>query len=383
MSVLTDPLAAKILASIITISSPGDTIFSQVPIPICDDSCQQTNLCNNLRDWKCRKPKFDKDLNYKYLKLFESRGMSQELAEKEAKIRSFTRPETYDEALVRYAIIAEAISNVSGKLTTGVCRNKCNNDAECQKQCFISSPWTWKQSELAFMILVAANQESGFRADVHGGTGEYGLGDCKWKNKDGKDAVPFSKGAYPVKETCQSFCLGQIKVGKGTTINNWSADDLIGIDSDSTERCITVTADYMTKSRIRCTKWNKITNENNWAKATFSAYGSGLSCNLYQSKMVDNEKQYAYNVKTDNGIEVVWSSFVPDNATSKVPVEEMWPVAREKMFFKLLKREPHLSDDTIAKINAPEFISTYELLKSGRRISWMVPLGSSEQEIGN
>ena len=368
MQVFTNPLVSMILATLLSLMTPGNTVFSQTNIPICDEQCQQTKLCDNENYWQCKKPVFSKELYLEYTKQFD---------DNEARIRSFTRPETYDEGLVRYLIIAEAIDNVSKKVTLNSCRNDCGDSVECKHDCNTSAIWSWKQKDLALMMSVSANQESGFRSDVQGGTGDYGRGDCQWKYADGSYAPPFAKKAVPVKDTCMSVCLGQIRIGKSSTINDWKADDLIGIDLTSTEKCMTVVATYLAKSRTLCTKWNK--TEGDWVKATFSAYGSGTSCVLYQSKIEivngNKVKDFAYLVQNGDKKEVAWSPFPPDNAVSKIPLEKLWPIGRTRLFHVYKKRELILSDKVIASLNKPEVVAAHDrLTTSKQKILWMTPL---------
>jgi len=326
-------LTVSILASMLNVTPPGGSMYSYVPLKYCDETCQTTPLCDNKANWRCQKPKFRRELYEEFLTEFQ-KYMPLKEAQEEARFRSYTRPETKEEGFARYLMIARAISSVSENSTRHLCKQTCTDEdtlETCHKECNSSAPWIWKRTELAYMMMTIASQESGFRADVHGGIG-MGRGDCAWKYPDGRPAAPGATGARRDSSTCKSVCLGQINVGSGTTSEGWTADDLVGLDYESTKRCMTVTARILAQSRMLCTRWNK--TGGNWAKATFAAYGSGSSCTIssYKYSKVDGKrvKQYAY--RTPNGI--VWDVVPPDDALSRKPVENPWPAKRAAIYVR-------------------------------------------------
>jgi len=389
---------ASILASMLKMLMPGHSLYSQVPISTCDEACQSTPLCDNKADWRCVKPLFDKDLYEKY---------SDELKDdKEAILRSFTRPETFEEGLVRYAIIATAAGEVSEKTNRNLCKKQCDNakynayglcssqtdnalkqcndDTDnqsnaCHNQCITDTPWLWSRKESIYMALTAAEEESGFRADVHGGTGSAGKGDCKWAHEDGLPAPAWSKNAHRVPGSCKSVCLGQINIGAGTVMPwGWTADDLIGVDLGSTERCFTVITKVMSLSKNQCihTQGNK-----DIAKATFAAYGSGSSCVIRQKKSVTidgvKQEQYAYQIKDNGKLQIVWSLVPPDNAVSKDPLEKSWPAKRASIFSTYFFNENKIAlEPNVEELfNDERIINAYNKLKEAKGATpYMIPI---------
>lgn len=292
-------LIQAIMATMIAMIPPGYSSLSRLPIDYCDQECQDTPLCEEWRsNWRCKRPQLDRRGYRQRLAQYQKEGMSFEKARKEAKLRSYTRPETKEEGLARYAIVATAVSDVSRKMTRHMCKSKCKGVAEqasqvcenpedetmcktageealeaCHKDCNKQAPWRWRRMELIYSALTVMQKESGFRADVHGGTGMMGRGDCDWKYPDGRKAKAWTKGTSPIGGTCRSVCLGQINVGKGRVgPNRWSAEDLVGVDLGSTSRCVTQTMRELSRSRLTCRK------SQDWAGAMFSAYGTGWSC---------------------------------------------------------------------------------------------------------
>lgn len=368
--------AMIMLAKLLAIAPPGQTSLSQTPIPVCDIECQQTPQCDNRHHWRCKVPSFSKDLYYlHYSKLVKS-GMEEEEASEKARLKAFTRAETYEEGFVRYAIIARAIDEVSKQSTYGLCTKKCT-DNSCKEKCKQTALWRGSRENLAHIMLVVINQESGQRSDVHGGTGTYGRGDCVWKNAKGKVVPAFTKKAYPVPGTCQSIGLGQRKLGKGKTIEGWTADDIVGLDLKHTKRSLTVMARGLSKARNICTRWGRKTVKR-LPKAVFSAYGSGVSCRVSQSrrKKMDGKMhmQYAYAVPKENGkgIKIEWSTAPPSNAIDKEPIEHGGFIRRERIYNKYRNSYFKLGADEIALLSLPKIKKAIELLEnSEEQILWM------------
>lgn len=277
-----------LLAGMISIMPPGFSMYSQVPIAYCDEHCQETKLCDDPSKWRCRKPRLDyvvwQDMT---TDLVDNLNMPFEEAREKAKFISYTRPETYDEGLVRYVIIATTLWDESLRMNQPYCKSQCNqqkfeNEKEhyaCHKSCRKASSWRWSRKELAWLTMVVYGKESGFRADVHGGVTPQGLGDCTWKRK-GRWAKAASPGAHPILSTCRSFCLGQANVGRRGYVtyngNRWSGFDLVGIDYESTKRCTTIAMRNLSRARLYCTgRLAPIATD--WAAATLSGYGTGGS----------------------------------------------------------------------------------------------------------
>jgi len=360
MLVLTNKFASVLLASMTHLISPGNTIFSQVPISLCDATCQETNLCENVNNWKCKKPQFSQELFDLY---------KEHYSEVESKLRSFTRPETFEEGIVRYAVISEAYANVSKKFTIDICVNRCSTDNICIEKCNSSPNQEYKRRELSILMEIVSNQESGFRADVQGGTGDYGRGDCQWQFADKKTAQPFTKGAKPIKSTCKSVCLGQIKIGQGATNHSWTADDLVGIDYASTERCLTTVAEYILKAEELC--YSRYGKSKDWYKSIFAAYGSGTSCLIYKSRITTiNEskiKEYAY--MTSRGL--LWGVLPPDDSLTKEPLEELWPAKRANIFGRFIGCDLKPTDEVINILKTADAQKLYATLMGAQHLSWL------------
>lgn len=375
--------AQYILAMMLALISPGQSTYSRVALQSCDAQCQKTPLCANKHSWFCKPPVFDQQLYNNAFQMLKSQGLSDKAANEAAKLKSFTRPETYEEGLARYVVIAQAIADVSEENTRHICNERCKNKSSvaCHQSCTKTSPWLWSRADLALAIATVTNQESGYRADVHGGVGTMGRGDCRWRFSNGKPASPYAKGAAPVSGSCRSVCLGQINLGKGTTPGGFKAGDLVGVDYGSTKRCLTVVARYLSRSRLYCTRWKK---PSNWARATFTSYGTGATCVAYKkrTKRINGKAvaQYAYKVKKDNGkISIEWGSVPPDNAVSKTPLLATWANKRAGIFSSYLqlyrRKKLVLTPKVQTKLTDNRVHTLVEkLMQSPTAITWMVPI---------
>lgn len=281
MSVVTQ-LAEALLAAMIQFSPPGYSMYSQVPIPYCDEACQATAICEDPALWRCRPPRLDMTLyRDKVQELVES-GHSYEQASGYAKPLSYTRPETFEEGVARYKVIADAVVSAALRTSQRVCKHSCQkltDEAEvitCHHACNAYAPWKWSYKELAYLTVNIWGHESGYRADVHGGVGGAGRGDCGYM-KNGKQVSPKTEGAT---RFCKSVCLGQANLGLGYTMvagHRWYAKDLVGIDYTSTWRCAMVTMSILSRSRAYCTG-PMSPKTPDWAGATLSMYGTGRKC---------------------------------------------------------------------------------------------------------
>lgn len=206
-----DPSA--ILALMIAFAPPGQSLYSQVVVPdgtgpACDDKASL--LCADPKPH----PHWD--------------GL-------------LTRPETREEALVRYAQIASLIAEVADNSTWRRDRvpDGCPSPVRlpailaperCQPA-MRSMPWGGSASELARYTLTVTAHESGFRRDVHAGRGANARGD---------------RGL--------STCLGQILRPRRDwrSARGYTWESLTGLDDGSTRRCLETVADYLGHAYAYC-----------------------------------------------------------------------------------------------------------------------------------
>lgn len=277
-------LAEELLAAMLSISPPGYSVHSQVQIPYCNEDCQKTYLCDNTQDFRCQPPKLNNKLFEEIReKLFLNKLNSNHeftmiditKLNKKAEYQSFTRPETYEEGLVRYRIIAEALANASKFSTNAICIAKCqSSDRACKKKCSKIAPWKHDQRSLAFSTMIKMSFESHFRSDVHGGQKR---GDCAWRMKNGKIARPNTPGA---KFICKAVCLGQKQLVNKDPVTGYSPNDLVGIDYASTYRCSITIMRHLAFSREYCMgRWASGKGHGkDWVTAMFAMYGTGRYC---------------------------------------------------------------------------------------------------------
>ena len=401
--IFTSKLTPFILATLIKFSAPGNSMYSQVPMGNCDETCQATLLCENAKSPSC-KPKFSQDLYDQYYSEFISQEITPELAAEQAKPLSFTRKETYEEGLARYAIIAESLAIVSQNASRRICNSTCNElasdgrtgcdgsadsfknqcheymdsmEKECHNDCTADSPWLWSRKELAYMVATVIGGESGMRADVHGGTGKFGRGDCQWQ-KNGRRVAAWTTGAYPIKDTCTSFGLAQHRVVKGAKGKlrhfDWTGEQLLGVDMQSTIRSLTVASKDMSMAKNYCLKMSRA-DRKDMPKLTFAAYGSGNSCIVRRKKMVtvDGKKERHYAYQMPDGIE--WGLVPPDNAVSKTPLEHLRPAQRSKIFWDNYSHPKSLNQRAKLGLKDPKVIKAFETLRdSKQQIFWMTPI---------
>jgi len=354
----------SLIAMMISIVPPGYSAFSQVPIAYCDEHCQTTKLCENETSWKCEPPRLDyvvwHDLTQDAV---NSLGLDPEEARERTKPLAYTRPETYEEGLVRYYIIAKADWDATLDMNRPYCKSQCNKAKfetkkeafACHKRCLRTAPWHWSRKEHAWAAMTIFAKESGFRADVHGGVTPQGLGDCRWEKEDGKWAKPGSKGSRPILSTCRSFCLGQHNLGPQGHARYaghvWSGMDLVGIDYESTKRCALMTQKHLARSRLYCTG-PLAPKFDDWAGVMFSMYGTGSRCDnkrlirrggtfwrYYQhprdlteqvkEKLATKEVRAAIDALLNSTRQVRWNSALPEQLTppNAAPVVEPENVA--------------------------------------------------------
>lgn len=336
-----NPKVLTLVSEMIYMIGPGNSHYSRVMLPYCDEKCQEERLCDSP-NLKCKEPEFEE---WHYNKLIENYKLRfgeafDEAMEKDAKKRSFSRVETTEEGLLRYLTIAQAAFEVSRELTMN------SADRELYKECKLwikrpdgtectnlrkRKPWKWRGDELTFLLIALAKHEGSFRRDVHSGDDEFARGDCGYY-KDGKRVSSKDPEAERI---CRSVCLMQIKLdvlpnGTQKTIYGYSADDLVGTDLASTKRCFTVGARYLAKQRGWCgLKLSGKHDRSDWAANTFAAYGTGGICAPYKkskSKKIDK-----------NGLVLL---------NQKKPQKEVWPKNRSNTFWTAFnKRRPLKSAD--------------------------------------
>ncbi len=275
-------LVESLVAAAIQFAPPGYSHYSQVPITYCDEVCQQTPVCDDPSKWNCKPPTMDSGIYQEKLQELLDEGHSFEMASFYAKPLSYTRPETYEEGLVRYQVIGEAVVKAALQSSQRVCKQQCKQLTDekevvtCHHSCNAYAPWKWSYKELAYLTLTVWGNESGFRGDVHGGVGPDGRGDCGYL-KAGKQVAANTPGAT---RFCKSVCLGQANVGMGYVVvagQRWYAKDLVGIDLASTYRCAMATMSTLARARGFCTG-PMAPATTDWAGATLSMYGTGNKC---------------------------------------------------------------------------------------------------------
>ncbi len=257
---------AKIILSTMLTIMPAETNQSYVPMDTCDKSCQETPICYS--ELECELPKFDRKIfiNRKYELALLSTDVG--IAEHMAFEQSFLRRESKNEILIRYAVIAQAISEVSNERSRDVCISFCSEgDLECRSQCKYNSTWHWDRLSLVSALLTFAREESGFKGDVHMGV-ISGAGDCK---------LIWDPVLRISRYKCKAWCSGQVQINnKAYSQLGYSRSAITGTDLMSTKRCFHAMTLAATKSRGYCESKEK----KSWVAGMFSLYGSGYSCNL-------------------------------------------------------------------------------------------------------
>lgn len=290
-----NPKVLVLLSEMINMVPPGQSHYSRVMLPYCDEVCQESRVCKEP-GIICDKPQFEEwqfEEMKKNLGKYYSPDMDPVLKE-----QSYSRAETYEEGLVRYLTIAQAAYEVSIEKTMTSEERKIYY-TECGKwnkseQCSnlrSEKPWKWGGDELAFGLITIANHESSFRRDVHSGNGELAMGDCIYV-KNGQRTHKNDPGA---KRVCRSACLNQIKfqfnenIGELTSRHGVKQENLIGLDLSSTKECFSVSADLFAKQRGWCEL--SISGDHNldWVTQIFSAYGTGSSCAAYEKTETNNQ----------------------------------------------------------------------------------------------
>lgn len=275
-------LLQNIFVSLVSILPPGNNQASQVPISYCNEVCQITPICDNKSTWHCGVPTLNKDIYTEKTDKLIEKGLSKESAKEEAYNYSFSRPETYEEGLARYYIIATAIEKVSGELSKEKCLSENADKTVCK-----GKPWYGDQKSLASFISTLIIGESKLSSNVHGGL-ESGLGDCYHHYKDGK-----------VVRYCNSYGLGQMMQPSLDAHNlGYKKEEIVGLDLFSTEKAILGIAYGLIGAKGICQyRFPKMDSN----AAAFSLYGTGNNCKLkYLNDRVTTYYMILYNKKTTN-----------------------------------------------------------------------------------
>lgn len=251
-----------ILAALLYLQAPGKTIYSTVsttedgPIAIVDEvngtkayrlleeGEELPNQCKQKGNVACSRPK-KRNVIYNLVNLDVE----------------WSRHETYDEGVARYATIAKAIDGV---LKEG--------------------EWNFPTGRSWRFLVAIAYHESGFRRDIHIGRGSWAVGDCSWRR--GKDDKRVR-----IKGTCKSHGLFQSLFAKPkkTRLFGFKATDIIGDDLETTKRAVTVAAKHLDRLHTYCSR----TGPRPYTACVFATYG-GLSDT--------RDKRVQQRVKTYNKI---------------------------------------------------------------------------------
>jgi hypothetical protein len=289
-------LVKHILAAMMTITAPGMSTYSQTPVKHCDIECQSTPLCENEHDFRCKPPTLNKSLYLQKQEELVAEGIAPAEAVTRALPMAYSRPETYEEGLARYYVIASSIVDVAQKNSYQYClaENECQKAATthtgegslqaCYKGCYESHRWDRTTEQLAWALFTVSTFESGWRADVHSGTGWAGRGDCSWE-KDGVKVPAWTEGGKPIISTCNSFGLTQIWFGNPPRVmssysRQYTYDQVLGLDAASTRGSLDVAVTVLSRADRLCRGV-----KHDWAWAMFSLYGSGGGCKVEGAKL--------------------------------------------------------------------------------------------------
>lgn len=283
-------LVGQLLAAMISIIPPGQSSFSQVPLEFCDAECQATPRCENEHDFRCKPPTLDKGLYLQAQDDLLAQGVPKEQALAEAYTASFTRPETYEEGLARYFVIATAITEAAKKNSYGAClaERQCKEKVDrelqaCYASCSRTARWQRSTKQLAWALLTVSSFESGWRSDVQAGVGSHGRGDCRWE-KDNKPTKAWTEGGRPLLNTCNSYGLNQAWFGNParaleTAFALVEYSDVLGLDYAATVTSFNLAATHLLRAHGLCKG-----SAGDWAWSMFSLYGSGASCEVPSAK---------------------------------------------------------------------------------------------------
>jgi hypothetical protein len=215
-------LAQHVLAAMLSLAPPGHSAYSRTVVPDCDKTCQATRVCADPGTI-CDAPSFSR---------YE---------------RAYTRQETAQEGLRRYAGIAEAIADVAENLPE----------------------WRFDRRELADVITTHMFFESGLRADVQAGVGPAAYGDCS--SADPRTGARVKEGTPGARRYCRAGCLMQINVQMLRVVSpneKLALRDIVGTSPERTRTCITMGARVIAKTRGSAKRAG-----DSWVLATMQNYG--------------------------------------------------------------------------------------------------------------
>ena len=206
-----------VLAVMLSLATPGASIYSRVVVPEGSG-----RACEDATSLLCAAPRPDPAWGGQW-----------------------TRPETRAEGLARYYQIATVVHDVAAAsvwrpldgcapVRVSPWAKRAAPDSECGRA-QRARPWTGTETELERYVITVALHESGFRRDVHAGRGAASRGDCKGG-------------------VCRSVCLGQIiKTRRGwRSPRGYAHEQLAGLDSNATRRCVETIVDYLSDARAAC-----------------------------------------------------------------------------------------------------------------------------------
>jgi hypothetical protein len=238
--------AHALLAVLLHAQTPGRSAHAKIVLESCDEVCQATPVCSEPV-LSCRPPEWS------------------------AVRRRFVRFETFAEGARRYALLADAIVAVAARMAWAAddaCpppRHGDGGDGACAAR-HRERPWSGTARQLELFLATVMAHESTLRRDVHEGTTR---GDCDHAVIEGRRQL--------VVGSCRSHCLGQVRVLPGDrTARGYSADDIVGLDRASTERCIETMVDYLSTAHELCVAQNS-GREAAYPGCTMGVYGGVAS----------------------------------------------------------------------------------------------------------
>lgn len=221
-------LSTLFLQTILTVAPPGYSKYSVTPV-----DCPVTSKENQTNTSDCA--------DYKWSEFYNS----------------YVRKETAEEGVERYKVIVDTLINTAKQKLCVDDDLKRIPNCEIEKQFRI-----WTFVDLVSIMGAAAIAESGLREDV-----EFGRGSSNTPSKDG------GRGLGPALEVCivQLHPISLKKFGR-------DPQDFLG--PQNLGNCFDFGMELMTRSRNMCAYQAIKTPElkHNWVFETFSAYGTGYTC---------------------------------------------------------------------------------------------------------
>lgn len=234
-----------ILAAMLFLQPPGKSIYSRVEVeadsaPAIMAEIDGTKAFRLLRDGEepptqCLQPG----------NVACSKPAARDVSHNGVNLRvAYVRSETYDEGVVRYATIAQAISQ---ELDEGA--------------------WTFPAGQSWRFLVTIAYHESGFRRDIHSGYGSAALGDCKWQGEIGK--------SKRLKNSCRSHGLFQTLFDppQRRKILGFRGRDIVGTSVERTRRQVRVALSHLDRLHTYCS----FHGPKPYKACVLASYGGGVS----------------------------------------------------------------------------------------------------------